>query len=77
MPGHLVVERAGHFVVFVRVPVVALRAAGPPFFVPVWFPDILGLVLADPVDWTEVTELVTESYRHLAPKQLVARLDGS
>ena len=51
----------------------ALRAIGPPFFKPVWFRDIVGLVLpADPaaVDWDEVTELVTESYRHLAPKRL-------
>ena len=52
---------------------VALSAVGPPFFKPVWFRDIVGLVLpADPgaVDWDEVTELVTESYRLLAPKRL-------
>jgi len=51
----------------------ALRAIGPPFFKPVWFRDIVGLVLpADPsaVDWDEVTELVTESYRVLAPRRL-------
>ena len=48
-------------------------AIGPPFFKPVWFRDIVGLVLpADPaaVDWDEVAELVTESYRLLAPKRL-------
>jgi hypothetical protein len=27
-----------------------------------------------PVDWAEITELVTESYRLLAPKRLVAQL---
>ena len=47
-------------------------AVGPPFFKPVWFRDIVGLVLPDDpaaVDWDEVTELVTESYRcwRLAP----------
>ena len=51
---------------------VALSATGPPFFKPVWFRDIVGLVLPDDpvaVDWDEVTELVTESYRLLAPKR--------
>ena len=51
----------------------ALRAIGPPYFKPVWFRDIVGLVLPhEPaaVDWDEVTELVTESYRLLAPKRL-------
>jgi YjbR len=51
----------------------ALAHAGPPFFKPVWFRDIVGLVLPDDpaaVDWDEVTELVTESYRLLAPKRL-------
>ncbi len=51
----------------------ALSAIGPPFFKPVWFRDIVGLVLPDDpahVDWDEVAELVTESYRLLAPKRL-------
>ena len=51
----------------------ALSAFGPPFFKPLWFRDIVGLVLpADPptADWDEVAELVTESYRLLAPKRL-------
>jgi hypothetical protein len=48
----------------------ALTHAGPPFFKPVWFPDIVGLHLTDATDWTEVTELVTDSYRLLAPKRL-------
>ncbi len=50
-----------------------LSAIGPPFFKPVWFRDIVGLVLPDDpahVDWDEVAELVTESYRLLAPKRL-------
>ncbi len=55
----------------------ALSAVGPPFFKPVWFRDIVGLVLdPDPaaVDWDEVAELVTDSYRLLAPKRLAAQL---
>jgi hypothetical protein len=56
---------------------VALSAVGPPFFQPVWFRDIVGLVLPDEpaaVDWDEVAELVTESYRLLAPKRFAAQV---
>jgi hypothetical protein len=52
----------------------ALVHAGPPFFKPVWFKDIVGLVLDRETDWSEVAELVTESYRLLAPKKLAAQL---
>ena len=48
----------------------ALVHAGPPFFKPVWFPDIVGLHLTDRTDWAEVAELLTDSYRLLAPKRL-------
>jgi hypothetical protein len=50
----------------------ALAAMGPPFFKPVWFRDIVGLDLSGDVDWTEVAELVTDSYCLLAPKKLAA-----
>jgi hypothetical protein len=53
----------------------ALSAAGHPFFKPVWFPDIVGMVLDDGVDWDEVTELVTESYCAVAPASLAAEVD--
>jgi hypothetical protein len=49
----------------------ALSQAGRPFFKPVWFPDIVGMIIGDDVDWGEVGELLTESYCVLAPKQLV------
>lgn len=49
-----------------------LQHAGPPFFSPVWFEDIVGLELDDGTDWDEVAELVTESYCRLAPKKLAA-----
>jgi hypothetical protein len=52
-----------------------LRLAPKPFFKPVWFPDIVGLVLDDATDWDEVGELLTESYCALAPQKLVALVD--
>ena len=53
----------------------ALRRAGHPFFWAGWGRDVVGMVLDDVTDWTEVAELVTESYCVLAPKKLVALLD--
>lgn len=50
----------------------ALRGGGPPFFAPPWRADEVGLVLGEPVDWTEVAELVTESYCARAPARLAA-----
>ena len=53
----------------------ALAHMGPPFYQPQWSPTIVGMVLDDDTDWEEVTELVTESYRHCAPQKLARRLD--
>lgn len=53
----------------------ALLAQGHPFFGTNSGGDRVGVVLDDETDWTEVTELVTESYRMLAPKKLVKLLD--
>jgi hypothetical protein len=53
----------------------ALVHAGPPFYKPPWSGTIVGLVLDDSTDWTEVAELVTESYRFCAPQKLVRQLD--
>ncbi|WP_158881838.1 MmcQ/YjbR family DNA-binding protein [Amycolatopsis anabasis] len=37
----------------------------------------LGVWLdVSPLDWTEIGELVTDAYRLIAPKRLVAELDG-
>ena len=49
----------------------ALSNVGHPYFRPPWRPGIVGRVLTDDVDWTEVAELITESYCLLAPKRLV------
>ena len=54
----------------------ALRAAGPPFFGPPWRSDEVGLVVGPDTDWTEVAELVTESYCVIAPKRLRRRRAG-
>lgn len=53
----------------------ALGEMGPPFFKPVWWDDIAGIVIDDRTDWAEVAELVTESYCRLAPKKLAALVD--
>ena len=41
----------------------ALRASGHPFHHPPWRPGIVGVVVDDATDWTELAELVVESYR--------------
>jgi hypothetical protein len=54
----------------------ALVSIGHPFFIPRRAGnDRIGVWLSDASDWEEVRELVTESYRVLAPKKLVARLE--
>ena len=50
----------------------ALLSAGHPFFPPSTGVDRLGVVLEGATDWTEIAELVTESYRLLAPKKLAS-----
>jgi predicted DNA-binding protein (MmcQ/YjbR family) len=53
----------------------ALVAVGHPFFAPRAGRDRIGVLLTDDTDWEEIRELVTESYRVLAPKKLTALLD--
>ena len=50
----------------------ALGRMGHPFVRPPWRPGIVGMVIDDDVDWSDVAELVTESYCLLAPKRLAA-----
>ena len=54
----------------------ALTYAGLPFYKPPWSGTIVGLVLDETTDWTEVAELVTESFRFCAPQKLVRLLDA-
>ena len=53
----------------------ALLSIGHPFFAPRSGRDRIGVLLTDDTDWEEIRELVTESYRILAPKKLAALLD--
>jgi len=53
----------------------ALLRSGHPFFGTPWRPDEVGLVLEAAVDWDEIAELLTESYRVLAPRTLTRLLD--
>jgi len=54
----------------------ALLSMGHPFFPPRRTPrDRLGVRLTDDTDWKVIRELVTESYRVIAPKKLSALLD--
>jgi hypothetical protein len=45
---------------------------GVSFFYPEWFPNIVGMVLDDDVDWIEIGELLKVSYCVMAPKKLAA-----
>lgn len=47
-----------------------LRQAGHPFWTPPWRETVIGMFLDDDTDWTEVAELVTDSYCVQAPKRL-------
>jgi predicted DNA-binding protein (MmcQ/YjbR family) len=53
----------------------ALLSTGPPFSASRAGRDRIVVALADDTDWEEIRELVTESYRILAPKKLTALLD--
>jgi hypothetical protein len=54
----------------------ALLEFGHPFFASRSGPDRIGVVLTDEMDWKEMRELVTDSYRMLAPKKLTRLLDA-
>ena len=53
----------------------ALPSVGHPFFASRAGRDRIGVRLTDDTDWEEIRELVTESYRILAPQKLTALLD--
>jgi hypothetical protein len=53
-----------------------LLAIGHPFFEPLVGPDRVGVEITDDADWSEIGELVTDSYRTLAPKKLIAMLSS-
>jgi hypothetical protein len=54
----------------------ALLSTGHPFFPPRRAPnDRLGVWLTDETDWEVIRDLVTDSYRVIAPNKLSALLD--
>jgi hypothetical protein len=53
----------------------AVLSRGHPFFASRAGRDRIGVLLTDDTDWEEIRELVTESYRILAPRKLSALLD--
>lgn len=53
----------------------ALRRAGPPFHHAGWGHHVMALQLDDGTDWSEVAELLVESFCLLAPQKLVALVD--
>jgi hypothetical protein len=55
----------------------ALGNAGHPYFRPVWFPDIAGMVLDHDVNWDTISALVRHSYCVMAPKKLAALVAGT
>lgn len=64
-------------VVVFRVPpddLLGLTAGGFPFFRADWGGNVAGAFLGEHTDWAEIAELITDSYREMAPKFLRARL---
>ncbi|GAA3342029.1 hypothetical protein GCM10020358_35560 [Amorphoplanes nipponensis] len=60
-----------------RVPaddLLGLTGGGFPFFRAGWGRNVAGVLLGDHTDWTEIAELLTDSYCELAPRFLAARV---
>ena len=58
-----------------RVPaaeLLGLTSGGLPFFRAAWGRNVAGVLLGDDTDWTEIAELLTDSYCEMAPKFLAA-----
>jgi hypothetical protein len=53
----------------------AMLASGRPYFALRAGGDRIGVLLTADPDWEEIRELLTESYRAVAPKKLIARPD--
>nr|BFE57434.1 hypothetical protein GCM10020063_019600 [Dactylosporangium thailandense] len=72
-----VVDGEAPTVMTFRVPaddLLGLTARGFPFFRAPWGRNVAAVILGDHTDWTEIAELVTDSYAEMAPKFLAARL---
>lgn len=55
--------------------VLALEHLGEPYFKAGWGNNVVGMLLDDRTDWTELTELITDSYCIQAPARLASQVD--
>jgi hypothetical protein len=53
----------------------AARFRRAPFFRPVWFANIAGVLVEPRTDWDEIEVLLRASYRVLAPRKLAALVE--
>ncbi|MFI6941849.1 MmcQ/YjbR family DNA-binding protein [Streptomyces sp. NPDC050418] len=66
-------------VVTFRVPaddLLGLTSEGFPYFRAAWGQNVAAAILGPHTDWTELTELLTDSYRLQAPRFLAAKVAG-
>jgi len=54
--------------------VMALEHLGPPYFRAGWGRNVVGLLVDEVTDWTELVELLTDSYCLQAPAALAAHV---
>jgi asparagine synthetase B (glutamine-hydrolysing) len=54
--------------------VMAFTHLGLPYFRAEWGDNVIGMLLDDDTDWTEVAELLTDSYCIVAPETLAAQV---
>lgn len=55
--------------------VIAFEHLGAPYFRASWGRNVVGMLIDDDTDWTEVTELLTDSYCLMAPAHLAEQVD--
>ena len=55
--------------------VMAFEHLGEPYFRSGWGPNVVGMLLDDDTDWTELAELLTDSYCLQAPVKLAAQVE--
>ncbi len=55
--------------------VAAFEHLGDPYFKAEWGSNVVGILLDDRTDWSELAELLTDSYCIQAPERLAAAVD--
>lgn len=54
--------------------VMAFQHLGPPYFKAGWGDNVVGMVIDDATDWSELAELLTDSYCLQAPARLAGQV---